>query len=82
MFYDEVMADYVAHPRTIVLSSHLLDEVEDLFENVIVLDRGRVVVAGECDEVRQHYSGPDGLASLTDVLVAVSSMSTTVKEQS
>ncbi|GAA1177265.1 ABC transporter ATP-binding protein [Ornithinimicrobium humiphilum] len=71
-FYDELMADYLAHPRTIVLSSHLLDEVEDLFEDVVVLDRGRVVAAGDADEVRQQHSTAGRLASLTDVLVDVS----------
>ncbi|MBM6544618.1 ABC transporter ATP-binding protein [Janibacter sp. YIM B02568] len=72
-FYDEVMADYLAHPRTIVLSSHLLDEVEDLLEDVIVLHRGRVVAAGSADEVREAHSTGDRLASLTDVLVTLSS---------
>ncbi|HSP60275.1 MAG TPA: ABC transporter ATP-binding protein [Ornithinimicrobium sp.] len=72
LFYDELMADYVNHPRTIVLSSHLLDEVEDLMEDVVVLDRGRVVAAGDADTVRQQHSTGDSLASLTDVLVHVS----------
>jgi ABC-2 type transport system ATP-binding protein len=72
LFYDELMADYVAHPRTIVLSSHLLDEVEDLMEDVVVLDRGRVVAAGDAAAVREQHSTGDRLASLTDVLVHVS----------
>ena len=72
MFYDALMADYVAHPRTIVISSHILDEVEDLMEDVIVLNRGRVAAYGETDEVRSRYSTGERLASLTDVLVAVS----------
>ncbi len=72
LFYDELMADYLAHPRTIVLSSHLLDEVEDLLEDVVVLHRGRVAAAGGADEVRQQHSTGDHLASLTDVLVSVS----------
>ncbi len=71
-FYDAMMADYVAHPRTIILSSHLLAEVEDLMEDVIVLDRGRVAASGDADDVRRQYSTSAGLASLTDVLVAVS----------
>jgi ABC-2 type transport system ATP-binding protein len=72
MFYDELMADYVAHPRTIILSSHLLEEVEDLMEDVVVLDRGRVAAAGDADTVRQQHSTGGTLASLTDVLVRVS----------
>ena len=39
-FYDALLADWLEHPRTIVLSSHLIDEVERLLEDVIVLDRG------------------------------------------
>lgn len=72
MFYDEMMADYVKHPRTIILSSHLLDEVEDLMEDVIVIHGGRVAACGETDTVRQQYSRNGNLASLTDVLIAVS----------
>lgn len=75
MFYDELMADYIAHPRTVILSSHLLDEVEDLMEDVIVLDRGRVVAAGDTDAVRQAHSRPGELASLTDVLIQLSTPS-------
>ncbi len=72
LFYDELMADYIAHPRTIVLSSHLLDEVEDLMEEVIVLNRGRVMAAGETDSVRAQHSVGSTLASLTDVLMKIS----------
>lgn len=31
-FYEELLADYLAHPRTIVLSTHLIEEVGSLFE--------------------------------------------------
>lgn len=48
-FYDALIADYVAHPRTIVLSSHLIDEIERLLEHVVVLDRGRLLLAQEAD---------------------------------
>lgn len=71
-FYDLMLADYTANPRTIILSSHLLDEVEDLMEDVIVLNRGRISTAGDTDTVRAQYSDGDRLATLTDVLVAVS----------
>lgn len=75
MFYEELMAEYAARPRTIVISSHLLDEVEDLMEDVIVLHRGSVALTGEADVVRAKYSKEDSLASLTDVLIAVSGRS-------
>lgn len=51
-FYDELLADYAEHPRTILLSSHLVEEVERLFEDVIVIDGGRVLLAEPADQMR------------------------------
>jgi ABC-2 type transport system ATP-binding protein len=50
-FYDELLADYMAHPRTIVLSTHLIDEVASLVEDVMILDRGRVLAHAPADEL-------------------------------
>ncbi|QGN33855.1 ABC transporter ATP-binding protein [Microlunatus sp. Gsoil 973] len=52
IFYDRLLAEYSEFPRTIVLSSHLIDEVSNLLEHVIVLDHGRVVMDADADEVR------------------------------
>ena len=41
IFYDRLLEDYAEHPRTIVLSSHLIDEVSNLIEKVIVIATGR-----------------------------------------
>lgn len=71
ILWRELMADYVEHPRTIVLSSHELTEVEDLIEDVIVLVGGRLVAQGGADEVRARFSSPGRVGSLTDVLVAL-----------
>ncbi|WP_423462973.1 ATP-binding cassette domain-containing protein [Promicromonospora sp. MS192] len=51
-FYDELLADYAEHPRTILLSSHLVEEVERLFEDVVVIDRGRVLLAEPAEQMR------------------------------
>jgi ABC-2 type transport system ATP-binding protein len=41
----------VAEGRTVVLSSHLLDEVEKTCDAVAIVDRGRVVLQGRVDEL-------------------------------
>lgn len=51
-FYDVLLADWLEHPRTIVLSSHLIGEVERLLEDVVVLDRGKVLTASDADTLR------------------------------
>lgn len=52
-FYDELLADYAAHPRTIILSSHLINEIEHLVESIVILDNdGHVRLTGDSESVR------------------------------
>lgn len=53
-FYDRLLVDYTRHPRTIVLSTHLIDEVSDLIEHVVVIDQGRVLIDESAEELRAH----------------------------
>ena len=61
LFYDRLLAEFAEHPRTILLSTHLIDEVADLLEHVVMLDHGRVVLDAPADDVRgtgMTVSGP------------------------
>jgi ABC-2 type transport system ATP-binding protein len=61
VFYDRLLADYADFPRTVLLSTHLIDEAAALFENVVVIDRGRVVLDTAADGLRgmaTTVSGP------------------------
>ncbi|NLE82072.1 MAG: ABC transporter ATP-binding protein [Rhodococcus sp.] len=53
LFYDRLLADYAENPRTIVLSTHLIDEVADLLEHVILIDHGRIIADADADELRE-----------------------------
>jgi len=48
----ELLAEVAASGATVLFSSHQLDLVEDLCEDVVIVDHGRVVLAGELDELR------------------------------
>lgn len=69
-FYDGLLRDYSRHPRTIVLSSHLIDEVANLLERVIVLDGGRVVMDEDTDAVRDRGATIVGDAAAVDAFCA------------
>jgi ABC-2 type transport system ATP-binding protein len=61
IFYDRLLADYADFPRTILLSTHLIDEAAALFESVVVIDQGRVVLEAAADGLRgvaTTVSGP------------------------
>ena len=51
-FYDALLRDYQEVPRTIVLSTRLIDEMDRLLERVVILERGRVVQDADVDELR------------------------------
>lgn len=42
MFYRRLVEDYMTHTRTIILSTHLIDEVSQILSHVTVIDRGRI----------------------------------------
>ncbi|MGW7101004.1 alpha/beta fold hydrolase [Streptomyces sp. NPDC054838] len=47
----DVMIRYAAGGRTVIVSSHLLSEVEQSCTHLVVMDRGRLVRAGEVAEI-------------------------------
>jgi ABC-2 type transport system ATP-binding protein len=69
-FYRELLADYLAHPRTIILSTHLIEEVADLFEQVIVIDRGRLLVHEDTDTFKARGVAVTGPAAAVDAFVS------------
>ncbi|MGE7437592.1 ABC transporter ATP-binding protein [Kitasatospora sp. NPDC001175] len=70
LFYDQLLADYTAHPRCIVLSTHLIDEAADLLDRVLVLDHGRLVLDAPADDLRGTATTVTGQAGSVERLVA------------
>jgi len=66
---------FVEEGRTIVLSSHLLDEVEKTCDHVAIVDRGRVVVQGSIAELRED-GNPTVLVQTRDPLATAGLLST------
>ncbi|WP_217589691.1 ABC transporter ATP-binding protein [Lentibacillus saliphilus] len=71
MFYDKMVAVYEKQKRIIIFSTHLIDEVSTLFEEVIIIQNGSIVLQEEADVLREKacaVSGPkaDVTAYMTD----------------
>ena len=65
-FYDTLLADYAEQPRTILLSTHLIDEVSNLLEHVLVLDEGRLLLDQSAESLRGSASAVAGRAGDVD----------------
>ena len=70
IFYDRLLEDYAEHPRTIILSSHLIDEVSNLLEKVIVIDGGRIVMDEDTESVRGRAATVVGDSAAVEAFIA------------
>jgi ABC-2 type transport system ATP-binding protein len=62
IFYEELLKDFGTHPRTVVMSTHLIDEAADLMEEVVVLHEGKIVLQTDVDAARRSAFVARGLA--------------------
>jgi ABC-2 type transport system ATP-binding protein len=70
LFYDRLLADYAERPRTVILSTHLIDEVAGLLERVVLIDHGRIVLDAPADDVRGSATTVSGPAAVVEDFVA------------
>ena len=54
-FYDTLVNDYFDKERTILLTTHQVEEVENLFTDVIFINHGRVTLASPVEELGGRY---------------------------
>ncbi|QQK79066.1 ABC transporter ATP-binding protein [Salicibibacter cibi] len=60
-FYDLLIEDYTEHPRTLILSTHLIDELSKIFEEVLIMDQGTLLLQEKTDALRNtsyYLQGP------------------------
>jgi ABC-2 type transport system ATP-binding protein len=54
-FYDTLLNDYFDKERTILLTTHQVEEVENLLTDVLFIDRGRIVLDATVDDLAERY---------------------------
>jgi ABC-2 type transport system ATP-binding protein len=55
-FYDTLLNDYFDKERTILLTTHQVEEVENLLTDVLFIDRGRVVLDAAVDSFAERFA--------------------------
>jgi ABC-2 type transport system ATP-binding protein len=64
-----LIEDYAEHPRTIILSTHLIDEVSQLLEHIMVIDNGKLIINEDADALRGKAHTTVGLTSAVEAFV-------------
>src|SRR6516162_5208619 len=54
-FYDSLLNDYFDKERTILLTTHQVEEVENLFTDVIFINHGRVALSAAVEDLGSRY---------------------------
>jgi ABC-2 type transport system ATP-binding protein len=54
-FYDTLLNDYFDKERTILITTHQVEEVENLLTDVIFIQRGRITLASSSEELGARY---------------------------
>lgn len=69
-FYEILLEDYQENPRTIIFSTHLIDEVSLMFEEVIILSEGAVILQESSEDLRAKTVGVSGPKKKVDAFLA------------
>src|SRR5438874_1232343 len=54
-FYDSLLNDYFDHSRTIVVTTHQIEEVQDVLTDLMFIDRGRIALQCSMEEFDSRY---------------------------
>jgi len=66
-FYESLLNDYFDHTRTILVTTHQVEEVQDVLTDLMFIDRGRIAFECSMDEFESRYFevmvNPENLAA-------------------
>ncbi|MFA5576913.1 MAG: ABC transporter ATP-binding protein [Tissierellaceae bacterium] len=69
MFYNSLLKDYETNPRTVIISTHLIDELANLFEEVIILNSNMITLKDEVSNLRERSYFLSGNGDIVNEIV-------------
>lgn len=60
IFYKKLIEDHEKHPRMMILSTHLVSEMDYLFEQVVILNNGKILLNEPIDQLIERGSSITG----------------------
>src|SRR5881394_849435 len=54
-FYDSLLNDYFDHSRTILVTTHQVEEIQDVLTNLVFINHGRIVLQCTMEEFDSRY---------------------------
>lgn len=70
IFYKEILEEQARHPRLFILSTHLVSEMEYLFDEVLIIHKGNLIMQEETDSLLQKGFSVTGAISEVEEIAA------------
>lgn len=67
----KLLVEYAGNGASVLLSSHLLDAVDEICDRLVILDRGRVMIAGPTEDAKATNSHNLGRVTLEELYASV-----------
>ena len=69
-FYEILLEEYEKEKRTIIFSTHLIDEVSLLFEEILILQKGKLILKEEAEVLRNTTCAVTGPADQVENFIS------------
>lgn len=66
MLYKEILTNYIESPKTIIISTHLIEEISDILEEVLIIKEGKLIVKDSVENLLSSTYKISGEASRVD----------------
>lgn len=66
LFYDLLLKDYEDNERTIIIATHLIEEVANIIEEVVLIDKGKVLLQEKVENLLETGYSISGVAGEVD----------------
>lgn len=66
LFYKKLIENYTENPKTIVISTHLIEEAAHVIEDIIIINKGEIMISEPCEKLLSKGYAVSGLAKEID----------------
>lgn len=74
LFYDRLLEDFSNHPRTFIISTHLIGEIAPMLNRMILIDKGKLAFTGETEDATYTAHEIAGSQDAVSVYLAKTSL--------
>lgn len=69
LFYKTLIENYAENPKTIIISTHLIEEAANVIENIVIIKKGEIIKNESCEELLSKGYTVSGTASAVDSFI-------------